>query len=90
MQPYTAATGTRGRSEIEAGVEGELAGGIKAGTLGFVLIGFDLDGGRVGRDDLCVSAVLVVEGGLEAAIVEQINGLGNVTVGQVHIGAQGS
>ena len=34
----------KGASKVEASVEGELRGYIEAGTLCFVLLGFDLDG----------------------------------------------
>ena len=75
-QPNLAVTGTRGgRSEIETGVEGELTGGLKAGTLSFVLFGFDFLGGSGGSNDFGVSAVLVAVGGLKTTTIEQIDGL---------------
>ena len=73
--------------KVEAGVEGELGCGLEAGALGLVFLGFDLDGsggfGGRGRrsEDFGVRVVLAEIGSLEAAILDQIDGLGFVAVG---------
>ena len=81
---------TKGVSKVKASVEGELGSGLKSCSLGFVFLGLDLDGGSGGRDEFGINVVLTVERGLETAIVEQIDGLRHITIGQVHIGTQGA
>ena len=81
-----AATGTlrdgiREVLEIEAGVEGELAGGVEGRAFGLVFLVFDLDGVGGGRNEFGERVILTEICGLEAAVLELIDGFGNAAIG---------